>query len=113
MSNGQSRFHVPTPPYRPGDEPDFTHLDLQKAGEAPRPDPSSGWEETRDLATGLVGVLDHNHQAVGDWNPELSPEVLREGLSHMVLTRIYDERMLKLLPMCAKPLRDMAEPHRA
>ena len=96
MSNGQSRFHVPTPPYRPGDEPDFTHLDLQKAGAAPRPDPAVGWEETRDLATGLVGVLDHNHQAVGAWNPELSAEVLREGLSHMVLTRIYDERMLKL-----------------
>ncbi|PWE16760.1 3-methyl-2-oxobutanoate dehydrogenase (2-methylpropanoyl-transferring) subunit alpha [Marinicauda salina] len=97
MSTGQSRFHVPAPPFRPGDEPDFSSvLDLPKAGEAKRPDPLvKGWD-TQELALGLVGVLDHNHQAVGEWNPKLSPEVLREGLSHMVLTRIYDERMLKL-----------------
>lgn len=96
MSNGQSRFHVPTPPFRPGDAPDFSYLNLPKAGTAKRPDALASWRETSDLAMGLVGVLDHNHQAVGDWDPRLSPELLREGLSHMVLTRIYDERMLKL-----------------
>ncbi len=96
MSNGQSRFRVPAPPYRPGDEPDFSYLELQKAGEASRPDPLIAASQTGELATGLVGVLDRDHRAVGSWNPELSPEVLREGLSHMVLTRIYDERMLKL-----------------
>lgn len=96
MSNGQSRFHVPAPPFRPGDAPDFSHLDLQKAGEAKRPDPLTAPAKMTDLAMGLVGVLDHNHQAVGEWDPRLSPEVLREGLSHMVLTRIYDARMLKL-----------------
>ncbi|GLK51301.1 3-methyl-2-oxobutanoate dehydrogenase (2-methylpropanoyl-transferring) subunit alpha [Maricaulis virginensis] len=52
--------------------------------------------ETRDLALGLIGVLDHNHQAVGDWDPKLQPDVLREGLRHMMLTRAYDDRMLKL-----------------
>ena len=96
MSNGQSRFHVPAPPFRPGDTPDFSHLELQKAGEAKRPDPLTAPREMTDLAFGLIGVLDHNHQAVGEWDPRLSPEVLREGLSHMVLTRIYDARMLKL-----------------
>ena len=96
MPTGQSRFHVPAPPFRPGDEPDFSYLTLQKAGEAPRPDPLVAGAQTRDLATGLIAVLDHNHQAVGPWNPKLAPEALREGLSHMVLTRIYDERMLKL-----------------
>ncbi|WP_188451553.1 thiamine pyrophosphate-dependent enzyme [Glycocaulis albus] len=96
MSNGQSRFHVPAPPFRPGDAPDFSHLDLQKAGEAKRPDPLTAPAKMTDLAMGLIGVLDHNHQAVGEWDPRLSPEVLREGLSHMVLTRIYDARMLKL-----------------
>ena len=96
MSNGDSRFHVPTPPYRPGDDPDFTFLDLPKAGEARRPDPKVAARETQDLALGLVGVLDHNHQAVGAWDPKVDADILREGLAHMVLTRIYDERMLKL-----------------
>jgi 2-oxoisovalerate dehydrogenase E1 component alpha subunit len=96
MTDRQPRLHVPSPPFRPGDEPDFSGLDLQKAGEAKRPAPDAGWQETADLATGLVGVLDHNHQAVGEWDPGLNPEVLREGLRHMALTRVYDERMLKL-----------------
>ena len=96
MADADPRFHVPTPPFRPGDEPDFAHLKLQKAGEAKKPAVDVAGIDTLSLATGLVGVLDHNHQAVGEWDPRLSPEVLREGLSHMVLTRIYDERMLKL-----------------
>jgi 2-oxoisovalerate dehydrogenase E1 component alpha subunit len=96
MSNGDTRFHVPAPPYRPGDEPDFSFLNLPKAGEAKRPDPVVAAWDTKDLALGLVGVLDHNHQAVGEWDPKVKADVLREGLSHMVLTRIYDERMLKL-----------------
>ncbi len=95
-SGAQSRFHVPAPAARPGDEPDFSSYDFQKAGEAKRLDPLVAGEETAELAYGLIGVLDHNHQAVGQWDPKLSPEVLREGLSHMVLTRIYDDRMLKL-----------------
>ena len=96
MSNGDTRFHVPAPPYRPGDEPDFSFLNLPKAGEAKRPDPTVAARDTQDLALGLVGVLDHNHQAVGEWDPKVKADILREGLSHMVLTRIYDERMLKL-----------------
>ena len=96
MSNGDTRFHVPSPPFRPGDDPDFTHLNLPKAGEAKRPDPAVAPWDAKDLALGLVGVLDHNHQAVGEWDPKVKADVLREGLSHMVLTRIYDERMLKL-----------------
>ncbi len=96
MSNGDTRFRVPTPPFRPGEDPDFSHLKLPKAGEARRPDPTVDARDTQDLALGLVGVLDHNHQAVGEWDPKISADILREGLKHMVLTRIYDERMLKL-----------------
>ena len=96
MSDAKQRIHIPNAPFRPGEDPDFSSLDLQKAGDAKRPDPASSYKNTTDLATGLVGVLDHNHQAVGDWDPKLSPDILREGLRHMVLTRIYDERMLKL-----------------
>ena len=96
MAETDPRFHVPVPPFRPGDTPEFGFLNLPKAGAAKRPAPTVEAQATRDLALGLVGVLDHNHQAVGEWDPRLSPEVLREGLGHMVLTRIYDDRMLKL-----------------
>ena len=96
MAQNEPRFHVPAPHARPGDTPDFSHLVIPPAGQARRPDPSVPGAETVDLAVGLIRVLDHNHQAVGDWDPKLEPEVLREGLRHMVLTRVYDERMQKL-----------------
>jgi 2-oxoisovalerate dehydrogenase E1 component alpha subunit len=96
MNQSPPRFHVPAPHVRPGDTPDFSHLSIPPAGEARKPDPSVPGMETQDLALGLVRVLDHNHQAVGEWDPKLSGDVLREGLRHMVLTRVYDDRMQKL-----------------
>ena len=62
MAHTEPRFHVPAPHVRPGDTPDFSHIDIPPAGEAKRPDPSVPGMETRDLALGLVRVLDHNHQ---------------------------------------------------
>lgn len=96
MAHTEPRFHVPAPHARPGDTPDFSHIEIPPAGSARRPDPSIAGHETLDLALGLVRVLDHNHQAVGEWDPKLEPEILRQGLRHMVLTRVYDERMQKL-----------------
>ncbi|WP_297736821.1 3-methyl-2-oxobutanoate dehydrogenase (2-methylpropanoyl-transferring) subunit alpha [uncultured Maricaulis sp.] len=96
MAHTEPRFHVPAPHVRPGDTPDFSHIAIPPAGEAKRPATDVAGMETRDLALGLVRVLDHNHQAVGEWDPKLDPDVLREGLRHMVLTRVYDDRMLKL-----------------
>ncbi|MEE2566184.1 thiamine pyrophosphate-dependent enzyme [Hyphobacterium marinum] len=96
MTASQPRYRVPAPKLRPGDAPDFSHLDIPAAGEAKRPGIDAGWAETQPLALGLIRALDHNHQAVGEWDPQLQPDVLREGLRHMVLTRVYDERMQKL-----------------
>lgn len=96
MTQSDPRFHVPAPHVRPGDTPDFSHITIPPAGEAKRPAVDVAGPDTMDLALGLVRVLDHNHQAVGEWDPKLDAEVLREGLRHMVLTRVYDERMLKL-----------------
>ncbi len=96
MAHTEPRFHVPAPHVRPGDTPDFSHIHIPPAGEARRPDTSVAGMETQELALGLVRVLDHNHQAVGEWDPKLDAGVLREGLRHMVLTRVYDDRMLKL-----------------
>jgi len=47
-------------------------------------------------ARGLVRVLGDDGKASGSWDPNLSPDVLREGLEHMLRLRIYDDRMMKL-----------------
>jgi 2-oxoisovalerate dehydrogenase E1 component alpha subunit len=96
MATQDPRYRVPAPKFRPGDDPDFSHLEIPAAGEARKPGIDIPGPDTTDLALGMVRVLDHNHQAVGDWDPKIKPDVLREGLRHMVLTRVYDERMLKL-----------------
>ena len=88
------RFHVPEPSARPGDEPDFSYLDIPAAGAVRRPEVDVDAAEIRDLASTLVRVLDDEHRAVGPWTPEIDAEALRRGLRGMVTTRIYDERML-------------------
>ena len=89
-------LHVPDAPFRPGDKPDFKDLNLPKAGEAEKPDISVDPSEIRDLAFSLVRVLDDKHKAVGPWNPNLKPSVLKEGLRNMTLLRIFDDRMLTM-----------------
>ena len=44
----------------------------------------------------MVRVLDDQHTAVGPWNPHLDATDLQIGLRHMVLTRIFDDRMLRI-----------------
>lgn len=91
-----TRLHIPAPTARPGDEPDFSNLDIPPAGVLDRPDVATEAHEIEDLAYTLIRVLDDDHQAVGAWNPQLSPQVLRDGLRHMVMVRLYDEQMFKL-----------------
>ena len=88
-------LHVPEPPFRPGDEPDFSRLEIPAAGAAPRPDVGVGPAETHPLTTQLVRVLDEQHQAVGPWDPKLSPDTLRTMLRHMVTVRVFDDRMYR------------------
>ena len=52
------RLHVPEPPARPGEAADFTHFDIPAAGAQPRPDETAQPGEMRDMAYGLVRVLD-------------------------------------------------------
>jgi 2-oxoisovalerate dehydrogenase E1 component alpha subunit len=88
-------LHVPRPPARPGDKPDFSYVALSPAGAVRRPEVAVPAREIESLAVELVRVLDEEHRAVGPWNPQLNPEQLREGLRTMVLTRVFDDRMLK------------------
>ncbi|MEO1165750.1 MAG: thiamine pyrophosphate-dependent enzyme, partial [Chloroflexota bacterium] len=96
MASKQSRLHVPQAPARPGDEPDFSYLNLSSAGEMPRPDANARVNETIPLANGLVRVLDEDHIAKGPWDPHLDPKELQVGLAHMVKTRIFDDRMQRV-----------------
>ena len=89
------RLHIPESRFRPGDVPDFGYLNLPGVGEARRPGFDAKASETRDLAYGLVRVLNENGEATGEWDPKLDPEILRRGLRAMLLTRIFDDRMFK------------------
>ena len=88
-------LHVPEPPFRPGDTPDFSSLKIPAAGTAPRPDAKVPAAETHPLATALVRVLGDDHKAVGPWDPKLDPDTLRKMLRDMVTVRIFDDRMYR------------------
>ena len=89
------RLHIPETRVRPGDVADFSYLDLPKAGEAPRPALDAKAVSIRDLAYGLVRVLDDDGKAIGPWDPKLDAATLLKGLRYMLLTRAFDERMFK------------------
>ena len=88
------RFRVPEPTARPGDEPDFSYLDIPPAGAVRRPEIDTRPSEMRDLAETMIRVLDDDSVAVGPWVPDVSADDLRRGLRAMVATRSYDDRML-------------------
>jgi 2-oxoisovalerate dehydrogenase E1 component alpha subunit len=89
----RSRLHVPRPPARPGEKPDFSYVGVSPAGAAARPDPNAPLSETEFLSREMVRVLDDNGRAVGPWNPHLAASDLELGLRNMMLTRALDDRM--------------------
>lgn len=94
--SNQSRLFVPEPPFRPGDTPDYSHINVPAAHTPPRPDPLCEPAETTPHALGLIRVLRFNGDAVGDWKPDLSGEDMIEGLQAMMMTRAMDERMFNM-----------------
>src|SRR3954452_3592244 len=91
----QLALHVPEPPFRPGDTPDFSSLNIPAAGTAPRPDTNVPAAETHPLTTALVRVLAEDNKATGPWDPKLDPDTLRKMLRDMVTVRIFDDRMYR------------------
>ena len=91
----QSRLHIPVSSARPGERPDFSYLQVSPAGAVARPSIDAEAGSIQDLAHTLIRVLDETHHAVGPWDPALSADVLRSGLRYMLLTRLFDNRMLK------------------
>src|SRR5277367_3059095 len=89
----QSRLHLPRVPARPGEAPDFSYVQLSPAGAVPRPEINARARDMMSLSVELVRVLDADGEAVGPWNPHLDPGELQVGLRHMLLTRMFDDRM--------------------
>jgi 2-oxoisovalerate dehydrogenase E1 component alpha subunit len=95
MSN-QSRLHLPRVPARPGEAPDFSYVQLSPAGAVPRPEINARARDMMSLSVDLVRVLNDHGEAVGPWHPHLDPSELQVGLRHMLLTRIFDDRMQRM-----------------
>src|SRR5260221_14199266 len=77
-------LHLPEPEFRPGDHADFSTLVIPEAGATPRPETDTAPSAMRDLAYGLVRVLDGEGDAVGPWAPRLSPERMLQMLQAML-----------------------------
>ena len=90
-------LHVPETRVRPRHEVDFYVVDIPAPAAATRPDTHDAPADFTDLAYTMVRVLDDAGQAVGPWNPRLSPDTLRRMLRHMALVRAFDERMFRAL----------------
>ena len=86
---------VREPRSRPGGAIDFSGIEVPAAGVTPRPDTAEPAATMRELAYGLVRVLDDEGRAVGPWNPRLDVDRLRDMLRAMMLTRAFDDRMYR------------------
>ncbi len=92
----QSRLHVPHPPARPGEKPDFSYVQISAPGAVACPDIRVSALEIEHLGGEMVRVLDEQGQAVGPWNPHLEAGELQVALRHMLLTRLFDDRMQRM-----------------
>ncbi|MCB4825019.1 thiamine pyrophosphate-dependent enzyme [Roseicella aerolata] len=87
-------LHVPEPPVRPGDKPDFSRMTIPQAGRTRRPPLDTPAHDIHDLAYSVIRVLNRQGEAVGPWDPGLDAQALLHGLRAMMRTRAYDARML-------------------
>ncbi len=92
----QTRLHIPVPSSRPGEQPDFSSIEVPNAGTAERPDVLVDPQEIPSLAKTLIRVLNRKHEAVGPWAMDTHADLLRTGLRHMQTVRIYDDRLFRL-----------------
>ncbi len=87
-------LHVPEPSARPGHETDFSYIKVSPAGAVRRPPVDSQPSQTGDIVDALVRVLDDEGRALGPWDPQADPQLLRAGMRAMLKTRVFDARML-------------------
>jgi 2-oxoisovalerate dehydrogenase E1 component alpha subunit len=92
----KSRLQIPRPSARPGEEPDFSYLNLSPAGSVDKPSISARTKDIEHLSGGLIRVLDDDHSAKGPWNPNFDATEMQVGLRWMLLNRVFDERMWQI-----------------
>jgi 2-oxoisovalerate dehydrogenase E1 component alpha subunit len=92
----KSRLQIPKPTARPGEQPDFSYLDLSPAGSVDKPSVDARTRDIQHLSGGLIRILDDDHAAKGQWDPNLDATELQVGLRWMMLNRIFDERMWQI-----------------
>ena len=94
MTDRKLTLHVPEPEVRPGDEPDFSKVEIPPAGSVRRPEVDENPEDIRDIAYSIIRVLNRKGEAVGPWAESLTEDELRAGLRDMMTLRTYDARMM-------------------
>jgi 2-oxoisovalerate dehydrogenase E1 component alpha subunit len=92
--HGPLSLQVPEPEVRPGGKPDFSGVNIPRAGTVRRPEVDAAPEDMRDLGYTIVRVLNRNGEAVGPWAGLLSDEQALQGLRDMMKVRAFDARML-------------------
>ena len=88
-------LHIPEPPFRPGDQVDYSYLEIPPPDAIARPDETASARSMVDLAYGLIRVLDDDNRAVGSWNPHLDDTTLLRMLRTMALQRAFDDRLFR------------------
>ena len=73
---------MPEPAVRPGGAPDFSDVQIPRAGSVRRPDVDVDPEDIRDLAYSIIRVLNREGEAVGPWSGTLTDAEMLEGLRH-------------------------------
>ena len=73
-------FRVPEPPARPGQEPDFSYVNVPPAGEVRRPDVDADPTDIHDLASALIRVLDDEAGPSARGLPDVDADMLRRAL---------------------------------
>ena len=95
-SGGQSVLQLRVPePLRTSNPGERVSRHLSAAGEMRKPDLDEKVERIALMRKQLVSVLDSEANAVGPWDPGLTPEALCAGLRDMMLVRAFDARMLR------------------
>lgn len=94
--NKKSRLHIPRPTARPGEKPDFSFLNLSPAGSVDKPAIDARTRDIEHLSAHLVRVLDDDHTAKGQWDPNFDADKLQIALRWMLLNRVFDRRMWQI-----------------
>ncbi|WP_082547308.1 thiamine pyrophosphate-dependent enzyme [Rhizobium rhizoryzae] len=85
------------PPARPGQTPDFSSVEIPKAGLLPVLPLDVTAADCVEHANSLIRVMDENGEAVGPWAEFLNRfdvDTLRAGLRDMMMSRTIDMRMM-------------------